>query len=124
MHRLISFVTRTVAVFAIAGAGAAACDSHDDAHTHVDGDHKDFCLLPVVCQEIVNACHTKDEGVGEIHECHETGHDVGTESACAAVHDDCVAKCNAAPVLEGGTNEHFECEGGMPDHDAAAHGDH
>lgn len=122
MRQFISFVTRTVAVAAIAGAGAAACDSHDEAgHTHGDGDHLDFCELPKVCREIVDACHNKDEGTGKINECHETGHDVGTESACAAVHDDCIATCNAAPPIEGGTNEHFECEGGAGEHDAGKH---
>jgi hypothetical protein len=82
--------------------------------------HLDYCELPASCREIVDACHHKDDGnPGEIHECHETGHDVGTDDACKAVHDDCIATCTAAPSL-GGSEEPLTCEGGAPTggHDA------
>lgn len=80
-----------------------------------------FCDLPVVCQDIVRACHAKDDTTNaEIHNCHETGHDVGTEAACAPIHDHCVEICNAAPDI--GIPELLpSCDGGTSDagpHDA------
>lgn len=59
-----------------------------------------FCDLPAVCQDIVRACHAKDDTTNaDIHNCHETGHDVGTEAACAPIHDHCIEICDAAPDL-------------------------
>lgn len=92
--RLISALTLGLC----ACPGFAGCSEHDDTHTN--GEHLEFCDLPVSCQDIVRACHSKDDTTNaEIHECHETGHDVGTEAACGPVHDDCVTLCNAAPAI-------------------------
>ena len=127
MRQFLSLATRAVALVAMAGAGLTACESsHDDNHAHTHGDggeeYIDFCALPASCQAIVLACHEKDDGTpGEVHDCHETAHDQGTDSACKAVQSSCVTKCNAAPELEGGTHEHFECEGGAGMHDSGTH---
>lgn len=122
MRHVIFLATRAVALFAIAGAGLAACDSgHDDGHTHGE-EHLDYCGLPMSCRAIVDACHEKDDATNaEIHECHETAHDIGTDDACKAVQADCVTKCNAAPELEGGIHEVFVCEGGAGMHDSGMH---
>jgi hypothetical protein len=123
MRQVIVLATRAVALVAIAGAGVIACESSDDGHTtHVEEEHVDYCTLPMSCRAIVDVCHDKDDGTNaEIHECHETAHDKGTDDACKAVQTDCIAKCNAAPELEGGLHEHFVCEGGAGMHDAGMH---
>jgi len=121
MRQFLFLAARAVALVAITGAGLAACESsHDDGHTHNDN-QLDYCGLPKSCQEIVDACHDKDDvSNAEVHECHETAHGQGTDSACKAVHDDCIDKCNAAPELDGGIHVTFVCEGGAPggSHDA------
>lgn len=79
-----------------------------------------FCDLPTVCQDIVRACHPKDDTTNEqIHNCHETGHDIGTVAACAPIHDSCVQVCNAAPSL--GTPDYLPTctDGAASDGDAA-----
>src|SRR5262245_5161751 len=102
MRQVIFFWTRTVARMALAGAALAACNSPDAAPAAPPEGHLDYCGLPVSCREIVAVCHIKDDGTNaEISECHETAHDKGTDSACRDVHDSCIAKCNAAPALEG-----------------------
>jgi len=82
-----------IAGVAVAAALAVvACSDEHDGHDD----------LAAECQAIIDACHTKDDGTpGELHECHETAHDVGTKEACAPVQADCVALCNAAPTIEG-----------------------
>lgn len=72
----------------------------------------DFCSLPQVCRDIVIACHPKDDTTNaQIHNCHETGHDVGTVAACTPIHDSCIQICNAAPAI--GTPEPFpDCSDG------------
>jgi hypothetical protein len=117
MRHVISLAARAVALVAIAGASSVACNSSTDgaapAHDAGGEEYVDFCGLPASCQAIVLACHEKDDGTpGEVHDCHETAHDQGTDTGCKAVQTSCVAKCNAAPELEGGLHEHFECEGG------------
>ncbi len=46
------------------------------------------------CERIVEACHEKDMGSGEPHECHESAEaaDV-TDDACAEIEADCLAAC-------------------------------
>lgn len=81
----------------------------------------DFCDLPAVCLDILRACHAKDDTTNtDIHNCHETSHEVGTEAACAPIHDHCIQICNAAPDV--GVPELLpSCDGGTSDagsHDA------
>lgn len=73
------------------------------------------------CQRIIDACHEVDPGTGPIHECHETGHDVGTDEACAPIEADCVAMCEAAATTDGGAGE--DGGGHAHDEDAGATGD-
>jgi hypothetical protein len=122
MREVIVAATRTVMLVAMAGAWLSACksDHHEDGHSH-GTDYLDFCTLPPPCRDIVEACHSKDDvSNAEVHECHETAHEQGTESACAAVRDDCVQKCNAAPAPEGSIHTSFgPCDGGASGgHDA------
>jgi hypothetical protein len=85
------------AVFAVPG-----CKSDVSSPGMDTGDYKDYCSLPKPCQQIAQACHPKDDGhEGKIHDCHETGHDVGTLEACSKVLEDCLTTCDAAPFLDG-----------------------
>jgi hypothetical protein len=43
-----------------------------------------------------------DVGEGEIHECHEIGHDSTSDAPCAAAKDKCLALC----VDEAGADAH------------------
>ena len=113
----------------VLAAAFAACSSTSTT-TSTDagggGTHLSFCDLPKVCQEIAEACHVKDDGTpGEVHDCHETGHDVGTVEACTKVHDSCLKTCNAAPDL-GGPHEDLGAackkDGGTAPADAATKG--
>lgn len=121
MRPLFPFASKLAVLVALAGGALGACNSSDAAKAADAGypEHIDFCALPVSCREIVLACHPKDDGTNkEINDCHETAHDKGTDSACKAVQADCVAKCNAAPALEGGIIEKFgPCDGGAGAHD-------
>jgi hypothetical protein len=89
-------------VLAMSALGIAAC-SDDDTKPPVEQEHEhEYCDLPPVCQEILVACHAKDLGdPGEVHECHETAHDVGTEAGCEAVHDECIELCDDTPLPPG-----------------------
>lgn len=115
MARLSSLVLLPLLALSL---GPACSEEHDDDHGH-DHDHSQYlsyCELPAACQAIVRACHVKDDGSNaEIHTCHETAHGEGTDSACAAVQADCVAKCDAAPALpedDAGMMGMFQCDGG------------
>jgi hypothetical protein len=72
---------------------------------------------PEVCQEISRACHHVDPGFGPMHDCHETAHDVATVEACEAVHDECIALCEAAEADAGTDAE--DVDGGDVPADAA-----
>jgi hypothetical protein len=46
------------------------------------------------CERIVEACHEKDTGSGEPHECHEFAEAEGrSDDECADREDDCLAAC-------------------------------
>ena len=49
------------------------------------------------CTAIVEACHPKDPGTGQIHECHEAA-EKNVAADCKAKQAACVALCNAAPA--------------------------
>jgi hypothetical protein len=97
----MSIALRLVSALALglcACPGFAGCS--EDKATQAHEEYLTFCDLPVSCRDIIRACHAKDDTTNaEIHECHETGHDVGTEAACGPVHDSCVTLCNAAPDI-------------------------
>lgn len=55
------------------------------------------------CGKIVEACHPKDDGTDPtISDCHEVGHS-GT-AACIEKEAECIAYCEAAPPLGGGSS--------------------
>ena len=46
------------------------------------------------CERIAEACHDKDTGSGEPHECHEAAEAEGvTDDTCAEIEADCLAAC-------------------------------
>lgn len=53
------------------------------------------------CQSIIDACHDVDMG-GEIGECHDTAHDVGTADACNSIEERCLMLCEEAGSTDGG----------------------
>lgn len=69
-------------------------------------------LIEGACTAIVDACHPKDDGTGEVNMCHSVGHDEDAEE-CSAIHDMCIEICNAAPNVhdndtDGHDTEHHE----------------
>ncbi|MBK8254214.1 MAG: hypothetical protein IPK82_16295 [Polyangiaceae bacterium] len=44
------------------------------------------------CERIAEACHDKDTGSGEPHDCHETS-ESSTDDQCAEIEADCLAAC-------------------------------
>ena len=84
----------------------------------------DPILIEGACGEIVEACHTKDDGTpGAINDCHQIAHDE-VESECSANHAMCIELCNAAPDVvphdtDYGETEHCESEhGSTTDHES------
>jgi hypothetical protein len=46
------------------------------------------------CERIVEACHDKDTGSGEPHDCHEAAEAAdATDDTCADIEDSCLAAC-------------------------------
>ncbi|MEZ4295827.1 MAG: hypothetical protein R3B70_12695 [Polyangiaceae bacterium] len=46
------------------------------------------------CERIVEACHEKDTGSGEPHDCHESAEaEDATDAVCADIEDACLAAC-------------------------------
>ncbi len=68
-----------------------ACDGDDGHHHGAES-----------CQAIIDVCHDVDPGSGEIHDCHQTAHDEGTDEACGPIEERCVMLCQAA-AADGGT---------------------
>ena len=58
-------------------------------------DHDHTSTFPA-CQAIIDACHTKDDGPGPAHDCHEVAHGAKDEATCTAQKDACVRTCNSA----------------------------
>ncbi len=51
------------------------------------------------CNAITEACHEFDVGEGELHECHELGHDSVSDEPCAAQKVRCLALCADAGAM-------------------------
>ncbi len=79
-------------------------------------DSDDPKLIAGACGEIVEACHPKDDGTGQINECHGIAHDED-EAACSNVHAMCIELCNAAPDVATGGHESTDTE-----HESDEHG--
>jgi hypothetical protein len=104
-----SYPTRFLPFLALFCLGLCGCSSGTDtghAAPGNDGQYKSFCELPVACQEITQACHPKDTGAkSQIHDCHLTGHTVGTLAACSKDRGLCLQVCGDAPPLSDGAVE-------------------
>jgi hypothetical protein len=100
-------VVRGFALVAVTSIALACSNSKSSGSSPTDtGVFLNFCQLPQSCKDIAQACMPKDDGSkGTIHDCHLTGHETGTQSACDAVHDKCVQTCNAAPAFSDGPVE-------------------
>ncbi|MFO0739779.1 MAG: hypothetical protein U0270_28025 [Labilithrix sp.] len=95
---------KRVGVVLVAAAVAAVwgCSSDDDkpatssssSSSSSSGESEHTSPYPS-CQAIIEACHPLDVGDGPIHDCHELGHDEGTEATCAAKKAECLATCVA-----------------------------
>jgi len=70
--KTILFVIAAVALLSLSGCGSSSEGS---------------------CERIVEACHSKDTGSGEPHDCHETAEAGATDDACAEIEDACLAAC-------------------------------
>ncbi|MEZ4225550.1 MAG: hypothetical protein R3B13_31650 [Polyangiaceae bacterium] len=58
------------------------------------------------CTAIIEACHLKDTGdPGAINDCHQAAHDNDT-ATCTSKKVECVALCDAAPLVDGGAGGH------------------
>lgn len=93
------------AMFAVVASLYACSDSHSDDHDHtVPTDEAGGHTSPYPsCNAITQACHEFDVGEGEIHDCHEVGHDSTSDEPCAAVKAKCLALCVAEAGTDGGT---------------------
>jgi len=46
------------------------------------------------CERIIEACHEKDTGSGEPHDCHESAEAAGvTDAECAEIEESCLLAC-------------------------------
>lgn len=55
------------------------------------------------CADVIEACHTKDDGTGMVNSCHENAHNGGE---CLGNLQECVDACNAAPDVGGHDTDH------------------
>jgi hypothetical protein len=105
----LSFSAASVlfSTLSIVALGGCSTDTPAKKAAPLDnGVYKSFCDLPKPCREIAQACHPKDIGApGTIHDCHITGHEVGTLDACSKVYANCIEVCTAAPALSDGPVE-------------------
>lgn len=117
---LPSGMTR-LALLVVMGAGlvsgllAGACSNDDGS-----------AVTPGACDQIIDACHPKDDGSDEfINGCHSTAHE-GTDADCSPNLQACLDACNAAPDVgtgghESGTEEsgHVHESSGATGHDSS-----
>lgn len=93
------------AMFAVVASVYACSDDHTtDGHDHaVPTDEAGGHTSPYPsCNAITQACHQFDVGEGEIHDCHEVGHDSTSDEPCAAVKAKCLALCVEEAGTDGG----------------------
>jgi hypothetical protein len=72
---------------------SAACKDKDDDE---DKKHDEGEAAAPECQAITDACHTVDDGKGEIYTCHSVIAHENVAAKCAEEKDRCVALCVAA----------------------------
>jgi hypothetical protein len=101
MHRTV--MAGFVALLAL----ASGCTAEPTA----GGAHSD-----TPCEDIIMACHEKDDGTGAVNDCHQVGHDE-VASTCSAQLDMCLQICNDAPPLDDTEgDDHGEDDHGEDDH--------
>ena len=68
------------------------------------------------CDVIIKACHPYDIGEGDIHNCHDQGHEAKSEADCPAqLKDFCLGICQAAAdAADGGGASDAGGEGSAP----------
>lgn len=64
------------------------------------------------CNEIAQTCHEVDVGEGEIHDCHEVGHDAKSEAECTPIKERCLQVCKAAAADAGAEPDGAQSDGG------------
>ena len=109
MKRLDSPLIRSLlATLLLSPLAVASCSSEDPP--------KPGYQFPQVCQEIIDACHYKDDGLGgRIADCHTAGHD-GDETGCeAAIADGCLQDCKDAPHINQDSGTPEAATDAMPD---------
>jgi hypothetical protein len=79
---------RTLCGSVLALGLSMACGSDDDG----DKGGSDEASLVGDCKVISDACHSHDEGDGEVSECHELAHD-NNNAKCTPKKAACVAAC-------------------------------
>ena len=90
--RISAVVTLSIAIF------PAACSSSDDPKP---GPYTEHSSPYPSCDAIIKACHPYDVGEGDIHDCHDQGHEAHSDADCAPVKQQCLDLCAAA--ADGGT---------------------
>lgn len=86
-------------------------------------------VTPGACDQIIDACHTKDDGSDDfINGCHSTAHE-GDDAACSSNLQACLDACNAAPPVgtgghESGETGHDHETGAATSHDHGSSGGH
>lgn len=85
--------TLGIALAALAGCGSPSTTNDAGRHS----------VTSPTCEMILERCHPLDQGVDEIHECHELS-ELNVEVDCVAMRDHCFATCVAADAggLDGG----------------------
>ena len=102
---------RAALCLVVAARFLAACKDKKDDDS--DSTHEEGEAAAPDCQAITDACHSVDDGTGEIGKCHnEIAHE-NDAAKCKAEKDRCVALCVAA----GGGSE----QGADAGHGDAAH---
>lgn len=86
----------SVVIVGLACLGAAAgCSSSDDKQTNSSGGYTDHTSPYPACNAIIQWCHPYDVGEGEIHKCHDQGHEAKSDADCIPVKQHCFDTCQA-----------------------------
>jgi hypothetical protein len=88
------------------GTASLACSSSDDHKNSStsSGGYTDHSSPYPDCDAIIKACHPYDVGEGDIHNCHDQGHEAHSEADCTPVKQKCLDICAAAAAGDAGTD--------------------
>jgi len=76
-------------------AGALGCSSSDDKKPSSSSGYTDHTSPYPTCNAIIQWCHPYDVGEGEIHNCHDQGHEAKSDADCIPVKQHCFDACQA-----------------------------